>query len=148
MTAVDPLTQRLEGPQPAMEVARDLARRGVLIGPVLVCLGAVFAGSAGAATVAYALAIVILNFLLAAFMLARAAQISLALMGAAALMGFVIRLALIFLAVMLVKDMSWVRLVPLGITLIAAHLGLLFWEMRYISGSLAYPGLKPHPKQY
>ena len=23
------------------------------------------------------------------------------------------------------------------------HLGLLFWEMRYISASLAFPGLKP-----
>ena len=23
------------------------------------------------------------------------------------------------------------------------HLGLLIWELRYISGSYAYPGLKP-----
>jgi hypothetical protein len=52
-------------------------------------------------------------------------------------------LALIFGAVMLVRNMWWVELVPLGVTLIVAHLVLLFWEMRYISGTLAFPGLKP-----
>ncbi len=26
-----------------------------------------------------------------------------------------------------------------------AHLVLLFWEMRYVSGTLAFPGLKPQP---
>jgi len=35
------------------------------------------------------------------------------------------------------------HLPSLGITLIVAHLGLLFWEMRYVSLSLAHPGLKP-----
>jgi hypothetical protein len=33
--------------------------------------------------------------------------------------------------------------VPLGITLVATHVGLLFWESRYVSLSLAFPGLKP-----
>jgi len=32
------------------------------------------------------------------------------------------------------------------LTLIVTHLGLLFWELRYVSGSLAYPGLKPTKK--
>ena len=36
-----------------------------------------------------------------------------------------------------------VEFIPLGLTIIVAHLGLLFWEMRYVSLSLAYPGLKP-----
>ena len=34
---------------------------------------------------------------------------------------------------------------PLGITIIVTHLGLLFWEMKYISASLAFPALKPKP---
>ena len=29
--------------------------------------------------------------------------------------------------------------------LIVTHLGLLFWELRYVSGSMAFPGLKPKP---
>jgi hypothetical protein len=28
-------------------------------------------------------------------------------------------------------------------TIVITHVGLLFWEMRYISLSLAFPGLKP-----
>ena len=57
--------------------------------------------------------------------------------------GFLIRLGLIFVAVLVVKDASWIDMLPLGLTLIVAHLGILFWEMRYISGTLAHPGLKP-----
>ena len=34
-------------------------------------------------------------------------------------------------------------LVALGLTLIVTHLGLLLWELRYVSASLAFPGLKP-----
>ena len=31
----------------------------------------------------------------------------------------------------------------LGFTLVGAHLGLLFWETRYVSLQLAAPGLRP-----
>ena len=55
------------------------------------------------------------------------------------------RQGLILAAILLVRDASWVELAPLGITIIVAHLGLLFWEMRYISASLAFPALKPKP---
>ena len=100
-------------------------------------------GAAGAWSVAYGLAIVITNFLLASWSLARAARISLALMAGMALFGFLIRLGLITVAVLVVRNASWVELVPLGLTLIVTHLGLLFWEMRFVSASLAFPGLKP-----
>jgi hypothetical protein len=63
---------------------------------------------------------------------------------AATVMGsYVIRLALITVAVLLVKDLSWVNLWALCSTLVVSHLGLLIWETRYVSASLAYPGLKP-----
>jgi hypothetical protein len=39
--------------------------------------------------------------------------------------------------------LSWVSKVPLGITIVLTHLGLLAWETRHVSISLAYPGLKP-----
>ena len=35
------------------------------------------------------------------------------------------------------------EVVPFGFTLVVTHLGLLFWEMKYVSANLAYPGLKP-----
>jgi hypothetical protein len=64
-------------------------------------------------------------------------------MMAAVMFGYLARLALIGAAVILVRDASWVSLVPLGLTLIVTHLGLLFWELRYVSINLAFPGLKP-----
>jgi hypothetical protein len=139
----DAMFTRFDGPSPAIQIARDLVKRGIYVAPVFIALGAVGWGAAGAASVAYGLGIVCANFLLAALMVGYGARISAAMMGAAALFGFLIRLGLIFLAVILVKDAGWVELVPLGITLIVTHLGLLFWEMKYVSASLAYPGLKP-----
>jgi hypothetical protein len=65
------------------------------------------------------------------------------LMMGAALFGYLIRLALIFTAIWLVRDAAWVVMLPLGLTIIIAHLGLLFWEMKFISASLAFPALKP-----
>jgi hypothetical protein len=142
----NPLMTRLDGPSPAMEVGKDIARRAVIWLPAIVALCAIGWGADGAASAAYGVAIVTVNFLLAAWLLAVTGRISFAMMAGAALFGFLIRLGLIFLAVMLVKDASWVSLVPLGLTLIVTHLGLLFWEMRYVSASLAFPGLKPqHP---
>src|SRR3546814_2696410 len=61
----------------------------------------------------------------------------------AALFGFLIRLALVAAAVLLVRDAGWVEPVALGLTLVVAHLGLLFWELRFVSISLAHPDLKP-----
>ena len=139
------LTMSMEGPSPAMQVGKDLARRGVIITPAMVVLGALGWGASGAWSVAYGLAIVIANFLLASWSLAWAARISLALMAGMAMFGFLLRLGLITVAVLVVRNASWVELVPLGLTLIVTHLGLLFWEMRFVSASLAFPGLKPKP---
>lgn len=142
-TKGNPMLVRHEGPSPALQIVRDLVKRGGYAAPVLVAAGAAIWGWNGATSVLYGLAIVLANFVLAAVLLAWGARISAAMMGAAAMFGFLIRLGLIFVAVFLVKDASWIDLVPLGLTLIITHLGLLFWEMRYVSASLAYPGLKP-----
>ena len=139
------LLTAMEGPAPAMQVARDIAKRSLWLIPVVVFVCAAFWGTDGALSGLYGLAIVVVNFLLAAWLLQVTSRISFAAMAGAALFGYILRLGLIFLAVMLVRDASWVSLVPLGITLIATHLGLLFWELRYVSASLAYPGLKPKP---
>ena len=135
---------RLDGPPVEQNIARDMVRRALPVAPVLVIACGVVWGWAGAASSAYAIVLVLLNFVLAASLLAWSARISLGLMMGVALFGYLIRLALIFAAVVLVKDASWVSLVPLGLTIIVTHLGLLFWETRFVSASLAFPGLKPH----
>ena len=76
-------------------------------------------------------------------LIAGSARISLGLMMGAVLFGYLIRLGLIFLAVWLVKDTAWISFPALGSTIIITHLGLLFWEMKFVALSLAAPGLKP-----
>ena len=133
----------LEGGSPEVEIARDMARRSLPLAPVLILASGLIWGLDGALSSAYAIALVVINFVLAAAIMNWAIKISLhALMGAV-LAGYVLRLALITVAVLAVKDQPWAELVPLGITLIVTHLGLLIWETRYVSASLAYPGLKP-----
>jgi len=139
----DAITTRFEGPAPEVAVSTDMIKRGLIAAPALIAVCAVIWGANGAWSSAYGIAIVLVNFALAAALIAGAARISLGLMMAAVLFGYLIRLALVFLAVWLVKDTAWISLPALGSTIIVTHLGLLFWEMKYVAMSLAYPGLKP-----
>ena len=84
-----------------------------------------------------------MNFLLAAALLAWAARISPVMLMAATLGGFLLRMTLIVVAVMLVHHASWAVMAPMLMTILVTHVGLLMWETRYVSLSLAYPGLKP-----
>lgn len=140
---VGTLGPRVEGPSPAMAVAVDIVRRSVWVIPVAVMIAAAFWGLNGVLSTLYGLAIVVVNFLLAGWMLQVGARIGAAAMGAAAFFGFLVRLGLIMVAVLAVRNQPWVELVPLGVTIIVTHLGLLFWELRHISHTLAFPGLKP-----
>ncbi|MFN3255656.1 MAG: ATP synthase subunit I [Ilumatobacter sp.] len=138
------MTTRLEGPAPEVTVSNDMVKRGLLVAPLLIAAMTVIWGGDGAWSSMYGIAIVLGNFALSAGLIAIAARISVGLMMGAILFGYLIRLGLIFLAVWLVKDSSWISLPALGATIIITHLGLLFWEMKYVALSLAYPGLKPH----
>lgn len=137
------LGPRLEGPSPAMAVAVDIVRRSVWVIPVAVIVSAAFWGLDGVFSTLYGLGIVVVNFLLAGWLLQVGGRIGAAAMGAAAMFGFLLRLGLIMVAVLAVRNQPWVELVPLGLTIIVTHLGLLFWELRHISSALAFPGLKP-----
>lgn len=143
----DVLAARDAGPAPERQVALDMVRRALPFAPAVILLAALPWGVAGAASAAYAIAIIVVNFLLAAWLLGTAARVSYALVMGVALFGYLVRLGLIFLAVFAVKDASWVEPLPLGLTLIVTHLGLLLWELRYVSASLAYPGLRPVTKE-
>jgi hypothetical protein len=125
------------------QVAWDMIRRALPVAPALVVLASIPWGLAGGASAGYAIAIVLVNFGLSALLLGWAARISLPVLMATAMFGYLLRLGLISAAVWVVKDQSWVSIVPLGLTLIVTHLGLLFWETRHVSVSLAFPGLKP-----
>jgi hypothetical protein len=128
---------------PERQVARDMARRGLLVTPLLVLLCGALWGVDGAASCLYGIALVLANLLLAAALITWGARISLGVLMGAVLFGYLARLGLIFLAVYVVKDAGWVNRPALGFTIIVTHLGLLIWELRYVSATLAFPGLKP-----
>ena len=139
----DAFTTRFDGPAPEVAVSNDIIKRGLMVGPVIVAICGVIWGGDGAWSSLYGLAIVLTNFAVAAALIAAAARISIGLMMGATMFGYLIRLGLIFLAVWFVKDAGWISLPALGSTIIVTHLGLLFWEMKYVALSLTHPGLKP-----
>lgn len=125
------------------QIAFDLARRGVWVAPAVVLVAAVVRGADGAAGAALALGIVLANFVTAALVVGWAARHSPKVVGGVAVGGYVVRLGVIFVALLLLRDASFVDFPTLGITLVAAHLGLLAWESRYVSMTLGAPGLRP-----
>ena len=130
-------------PQVERDIALDIVKHGLLIAPVVILVAGLVSGWDGTASAAIALGIVCLNFALAALSVGWAAKISPEMVGGVALGGYVVRLGLILGALVLLRHMSWIVLPWLGFTLVGAHLALLFWEMRYVSMSLAAPGLRP-----
>ena len=133
----------LKGPAPEVAVTKDMIRRGLVVAPLLLLVCGFLWGMHGALSSAYGVAIILLNFGLAAGIVAGTARISIGMMMGAVLFGYLVRLGLILVAVLLVKDAGWISLPALGTTIIVTHLGLLVWEMKFVALSLAHPGLKP-----
>jgi hypothetical protein len=124
-------------------IALDLARRAVLAAPILMVGVGLWRGFDAAAAVALALALIVANFLVAAAALGWAARTGPNLLMGVALFGFLARLALITAVGVGIKALNIVDWPVFCITLVAGYLGLLFWELRSVSLSLASPGLKP-----
>jgi len=124
-------------------IVTDMARRAAIVAPFVVVAAAIGWGINGAASALYALAIVMINFALSGYVVARATTLSRNFIMMFVLGGFVGRMLFVLGAMTLAGRFDWVEKVPLGVTVIVAHLGLLIWESRHLSISLAYPALKP-----
>ena len=139
-----PFTTRLDGPDPEHEISRDILSPRPADRPAAHRACAARSGVSTACSAhSYGVAIVLVNFVVSAALITYTARISLGLMMGATLFGYLLRLGLILVAVLLVRDAGWISLPALGLTIIVTHLGLLIWELRYVSASLAFPGLKP-----
>ena len=124
-------------------IATDLLRRGALLAPVALVVGALVDGRNGVFTMAFALAVVLTNLVVSAALLAWAAPKGPTLLMGTALGGFLGRMVVVGIAVWAVHDAAWIHMGLLGVAILATHLGLLAWETRYVSASLAFPALKP-----
>ncbi len=121
----------------------DLFGSGMFAVNKVVLLAVLVWGGDGAWSALVAVALVLVNLALSAVALSWAAKVSLTMIMAVALGGFAVRMGLVVLVVALVRDEPWIDLTALAVGVLVTHLGLLFWELRYVSASLAYPGLKP-----
>jgi ATP synthase protein I len=130
-------------PNVEREIALDLVKHGLPVAPVVILIGGLVGGWAGAASAALAVGIVLVNFLIAAAIMTRAAKHGPGAIGGAALGSYVVRLAVIVIALALLRHESWINLPVLGFVLVGTYLGLLFWEAKYVSLTLAAPGLRP-----
>jgi hypothetical protein len=146
-TAADMVAPVPEAPPVEQAIAFDMVKRSVWLVP-LVVLGATLAwGTDGTTSALVATGLVLTNLVLAALSLSWAARRSLTLLMGVALGGFVVRMGLVTVVMLLVRNQPWVNLTALGVTVLVTHLGLLFWELRYVSASLAFPALKPAHKE-
>lgn len=128
---------------PERALANDIVRRGLIGGPVLVGVCAGVWGFDGLWSSGYALGLILLNFWLAASLITWSVRISPTMLLAGVMGGYFIRLGILTGAYFLVRNTGWFEALPFVISLVAAHIVLLVWETRYVSLSLAYPGLKP-----
>jgi hypothetical protein len=124
-------------------IAVDLVRHGLLIAPAVVLIAGLIRGVDGAASAALGLAVCLLNFLAAAVSLEWGTRRSGNALFAVALGGFLFRMVSIVIVMVVAQALfGWVDILVLGLTLFITHLGLLFWELRSVSFSLAAPGLR------
>lgn len=135
----------LDAPPVERMIVADMLRRGWPALLALCALGGLW-GVGGVLSAGFGASLAVANAVIAAALVSGAARVSLGLLYAAALGGYVVRLGLITAAVLGVVHQPWVEVVPLGAALVIAHLGLFIWEARFVSTQLAFPGLKPRPR--
>lgn len=141
LPTAEPDVDRIE-----LKIALDLARRAAIVAPVAILALGLWRGLDAAAAVVLALAVVVVNWLIAALTLGWAARHNPNLLMGVALFGFLARLALITAVGVAIKELDIVDWPVFCGTLLVAYAGLLVWELRYVSFSLASPGLKPKPQ--
>lgn len=126
-----------------LRITRDIARKALIAAPVLAAGLGLWRGWGAAVGVALAFAVVLGNLFLSAALASWAARISPTALAGASLAGFLVQLGVLLGALVAVRTFAFVDFPVFAFTLIVAQLGLLFWEMRSISLSLASPGLRP-----
>jgi hypothetical protein len=121
------------GPPVESNLARDTVARGIYVGPVLVLIFGLLRGWDGAWSAALGVALVVANFLLAGAILSISARISLQAYHAAALIGFLLRLALFVGAVYLIATLVEVDRIAFGVSAVVSYISLLAWEAASIT---------------
>jgi len=119
----------IQGPPVEAVLATNTAKRAIFVGPVLIAVFWLLRDVGGAIGATLGVAVVVVNFLAAGWILSISARVSLSLYHAAALFGFFVRLGLITLSVVLIATVyEDLDRMAFGISVVVAYLVLLTWE--------------------
>jgi ATP synthase protein I len=124
----------------SVEPEREALRRVLPLAPIALIgafvLGGVIGGRDAAWSASIAVLIVCLNFVAAALSVAWAARISPTILFAVAMGGFVIRLLVYTIALVLLNTLSWFSPLAFALALVPTVVALLVVEAKTLSGRL------------
>jgi hypothetical protein len=137
------------------EPERDIVRRVVPFGPVAAALalliGGLFVDWGTGWSAAIGVAVVVANAMANAFLLSRAARISLTAYSAAVMGGFIVRLGVIVAFMFALSTLGWFSPLAFGLAVVPATILLLAYEMKLIAGGLGQelrvPATHPSPRE-
>jgi len=124
------------GPEPERALIRRVSPFAVPAVVVAYVVGALFGGATAGWSAAIAIVIVYLNFVANALSIAWAASTSPTLVSIVALGGYVVRLIVYTIALVLLNQLSWFSPVAFALALVPAIVALLIYEAKALSGRM------------
>ncbi|MGH2596076.1 MAG: ATP synthase subunit I [Actinomycetota bacterium] len=126
----------MTGPEPERALIRRVSPFAVPAVVVAYVVGALFGGATAGWSAAIAIVIVYLNFVANALSIAWAASTSPPLVSIVALGGYVVRLIVYTIALVLLNQLSWFSPVAFALALVPAIVALLIYEAKALSGRM------------
>ena len=122
--------------EPERELIRRISPFALPAAVVAFAAGALLDDAAAGWSAAIGIAVVTANFLANAWSMAWAASISPVVVYAVGLGGFVLRLMVIAVAILLLQQLDWFSVVAFVAALVPATVALLVMEMKLLSGRM------------
>ena len=122
--------------EPEREMVRKVLPLAVPALAVAIGAGWWLAGRDAAASAAIGVAVVFANFALYGLSLAYAARISLMVLFAVGMAGYIVRLAAVVVIILALQQLSWFSVVAFVAALVPATIVLLAFEIRLVAGRM------------
>jgi hypothetical protein len=122
--------------EPERELIRRISPFALPLAAFAFAAGALIGGTDAGWSAAIAIAVVYANFLAHGASMGWAARISPVMLYAVGLGGFVVRLAVIAIAMLLLERLAWFSVVAFVAALVPATVALLVVEMKLLSGRM------------
>jgi ATP synthase protein I len=126
----------MTAPEPERALIRRVSPFAVPAAVLAYAVGALFGGADAGWSAVIAVALVYLNFVANALSISWAASVSPTLVSIVALGGYVVRLIIYTVALVLLNQLSWFSPVAFALTLVPAIVGLLIFEAKALSGRM------------